>query len=418
MQAILLSLAALFCLQAGASPALAAQELLYGAEGNRLRRYDIDTIKNPPLNEDILIEGASLDPNGRDINGQICLFPDGSGRFVAGEDTGQPTPPAGWGVFEADGTQVGKLTATYFVAGAEPFGCGFDPNGLLFSTEVGEQGFGTPNGQLILWFPPYDEFPGPNGAYPNTNEPSTNFCKIATDIGTAGSIAIDAQGRVYVSSSSGLSVFRFSPPFPSSPDPNGGCGSTDALGSPLADSVNRETFLSLMGFTAYTGLAIAPNGNLYVADILSGEIGEYDLDGNLVRMILDPGPGPITTGDPQGLAVDSDGTLYYTDLDLVGTFPDLGPGPNGTVWRITFDGAGNPQPPEIVREGLAFPDGLSVIPGDLSDNPDIPALPGWGLGLLAALLVGAGLWLARKITDAKTLAGAEPAKTVQCRHAR
>ena len=29
--------------------------LLYVAEGNRLRRFDIDTIKNPPLLDDILI---------------------------------------------------------------------------------------------------------------------------------------------------------------------------------------------------------------------------------------------------------------------------------------------------------------------------------------------------------------------------
>lgn len=400
MRAILLTLASILCIHSGAGPAAAVQELLVGAEGNRLRRYDIDTIKNPPLNEDILIERASIDPNGRDINGQICLFPDGSGRFIAGEDTGQPTPPAGWGVFEADGTQVGKLTATYFVSGAEPFGCVFDPSGILFTSEVGEQGFGTPNGQLILWFPPYDQFPGLPGEYPNSNEPSTNFCKLAVDIGTAGSLALDAQGRVYISSSSGLAVHRFSPPFPTSPDPDDGCGDTDALGSPLADSVNRET-LSAMGATTFTGLAIARNGNLYAASILTGEIGEYDPNGNLVRMILDPNEslldpnGTNPFGTPQGLAVDSDGTLYYTDLDLVGTFPSLGPGPNGKIWRIRFDGANHPQTPQIVRQGLAFPDGLGVLPGDLGNNPPVPALPSWAFALLAWLLLGTGCWRLR-----------------------
>ncbi|MFQ5667289.1 MAG: hypothetical protein ACE5I7_12775, partial [Candidatus Binatia bacterium] len=149
-------------------------ELLYSPEGNRLRRFDIDTIKQPPLVEDILIERASLDPNGRDINGQICLVPDGSGRFVAGEDTGQPRPPAGWGVFDADGTQVGKLTATYLTglpdatSQPEPFGCAFDGRGRLFTTEVGNQASGPFNGQLIMWFPPYDRFPGPPGAFPDT----------------------------------------------------------------------------------------------------------------------------------------------------------------------------------------------------------------------------------------------------------
>ena len=80
---------------------------------------------------------------GRDINGEICFVPDGSGRFLAGEDTGQPSPPPGWGLFEADGTQVGKLTATYLQSGAEPFGCEFAPDGALFTSEVGFQGFGT-----------------------------------------------------------------------------------------------------------------------------------------------------------------------------------------------------------------------------------------------------------------------------------
>ena len=83
--------------------------LVYSTEGNRLRRYDVDTIGAPTLVEDILIERASVDPvDGRDVNGMICPIPDGSGRFLAGEDTdqggggGDPIPQ-GWGIFDADG---------------------------------------------------------------------------------------------------------------------------------------------------------------------------------------------------------------------------------------------------------------------------------------------------------------------------
>jgi hypothetical protein len=341
--------------------------LLYNTEGNRLRRYDVDTIDDPPLAEDILIERASIDQNGRDINGQICRIPDGSGRFVAGEDTGQPTPPAGWGVFEADGTQVGKLTATYFVPGAEPHGCAFNKDGNLFTGEVGEQGFATPSGQLIMWFPPFDDFPGPDGLYPNTNDVSTNFCKIAVDIGTAGAVAIDAQGRVYVAAASQLVVYRFSPPFPTGPDGAGGCGSTDGLGSPMADVVNRETIITPIGISTFAGLAFAPNGNLYASSVLTGQIFEFDTDGNLVRMILDPPDKtlPIPTGAPQDLTVGADGTLYYADLNLVGTLPNVGPGPNGKVWRIRFDTSNDPLAPEMIRENLAFPDGVGLQPGDL-----------------------------------------------------
>ena len=370
--ALALCAASLPAVLAPAGPAHAAGPfdsglLLYSTEGNRLRRYDVDTIGST-LVEDILIERASLDPvTGRDSNGIICAIPDGSGRFVLGEDTGQPDTPAGWGVFSADGVQEGKLTATYQTSGAEPFGCAFDDRARLFTTDVGSQAVGSANGQLILWFPPYDVFPGEPLAYPNA-EISNNFCKIAVDIGTAGQPVIDDQGRVYVTSSGGLSVLRFSPPFPTGPDAQGGCGASDAQGSPLAEQVTREVFLPPDGLSTYSGIALAPNGNLYIATNLTGTIAEYNPDGTRVRKILDPGPFaglPIASGNPQSLAVAPDGTIYYADLDLQGTLPAVGPGPNGKVRRITFSDGEAPNPPQIVREGLAFPDGVAILPGNL-----------------------------------------------------
>jgi hypothetical protein len=342
-------------------------EVLYSPEGNRLRRFDLDTIGRPPLVEDVLIEAAGGDPAGRDINGQVCLVPDGSGRFVAGEDTGQPSPPPGWGVFAPDGTQVGKLAATYFAGGAEPFGCAFDGSGRLFTSEVGSQASGPFNGQLIVWFPPWDRFPGPPGAYPATDERSTNFCKIATDIGTAGSVAVDGQGRVYVTSARGFAVLRFSPPFPTSPDAAGGCGLTDALGSPLATTVTREVFVT--GAGTFTGIARAPGGHWFISSVLTGAIGEYDANGVFLRSVVAPAPGentlPLPVGHPQGLARDCRGDLYYADLDLRASEDGIGPGPNGKVRRVAFDACGVPAAPVVVKEGLAFPDGLGVLPGDL-----------------------------------------------------
>ncbi len=360
------------------APASAEGELLYSTEGNRLRRYDTDTIGTARLTEDVLVASARDIETGRDVNGEICFLPDGSGRFLLGEDTDQPSPPAGWGVFDADGTQVGKLTATYNVDGAEPFGCEFASNGTLFTSEVGTQGFGADDGQLIMWFPPFDGFPGPDGRYPATDEPSTNFCKLATDLSTAGGVAIDADGNVYVAQSAGLSIERFAPPFPTAADSAGGCGQTDATGAPLADKVQRSTFAQpAEGMSTFSGLAIAPNGNLYAASVLSGHIAEYDLDGNLVRLLLDPATDlpPIATGHPQGLAVGADGTVYYSDLDLVGELPDIGTGPDGRVWRIRFDADGNPHDPEVVRDGLRFPDGLAIAPGNLQTAD--PTIDDW-----------------------------------------
>lgn len=341
--------------------------LLYNTEGNRLRRYDIDTIGGT-LVEDVLVKSAGEGgANARDSNGVICTIPDGSGRYVLGEDTGQTAIPPGWGIFSSDGVQEGKLAATYQTSGAEPFGCVFDAQARLFTTDVGSQAIGSSTGQLILWFPPYDVFPGAPAPYPN-NSISDNFCKIAVNIGTAGQPLIDEEGRIYVTSSGGLSVLRFSPPFPTGPDAAGGCGAIDPKGSPLADSVNREVFLPPQGLSTYSGIALAPNGNLYIATNLTGTISEYDLDGKLVRKILDPGPFtglPVATGNPQSLAVDPQGTIYYADLNLRGTLPSVGPGPNGKVWRITFDEDNNPNPPEIVRQNLSFPDGVAVIKGNL-----------------------------------------------------
>jgi hypothetical protein len=66
-------------------------ELLYSTEGNRLRRIDVDTLGSARPAEEILIERAGQGPGadenpGRDVNGMICALPDGSGRFVLGED--------------------------------------------------------------------------------------------------------------------------------------------------------------------------------------------------------------------------------------------------------------------------------------------------------------------------------------------
>ena len=343
-------------------------QLIYSNEGNRMRRYDVDTVGSGALVEDVLIPSASDDPiDGRDVNGAICRVPGGAGEFVCGEDTGQPSPPPGWGLFDSAGVHIGKNTPTFFTSSAEPFGCAFEASGNLFTTSVGDQPVGT-NGQLIMWFPPYDEFPGLPGEYPATNDVSTNFCKIATDLSVTGNVAIGADGSVYVASAVALGVRRYNPPFPTAPNPGGGCGLLDGQGSPMADTVDFETFVSDPANVATpTGLAIAPNGNWYISSVFTGVIAEYDTDGAFVRRLLSPPEGeglPYSTGHPQSVVVDCRGDIYYTDLNLT-ISGGIGPGPNGGVFRLQLDAVGNPRTPELVRDGLAFPDGLGVFDGDL-----------------------------------------------------
>ncbi len=176
-------------------------------------------------------------------------------------------------------------------------------------------------------------------------------------------MAVDGQGRVYLASASRGAIRRFSPPFPTGPDAAGGCGATDALGSPLADEVHEETLVRALA--TFSGLAMSPRGTLYAASVLTGTIDEYDLDGHQLRRVM-ASPHwlpPHPFGTPQGLAIDSRGSLYYADLDLVRSGWGIAPGPNGKVWRIRFDAAGEPLTPEVILEGLAFPDGLGVLPG-------------------------------------------------------
>lgn len=168
-------------------------------------------MSHPPVRHEVLIPNASegeAGPGGgagRDVNGMVCRLPDG--RLVMGEDTGQPAVPPGWGPFTPEGVQVGKLAAPGLTAQPEPFGCAIDAQGRLFTTEVGNPLASPGNGQLILWFPPYEGHPGapgtdPNGAY------STNYCVLADDVGAATGIAI-AGDDVLVSSPRLNAVLRF-----------------------------------------------------------------------------------------------------------------------------------------------------------------------------------------------------------------
>lgn len=340
--------------------------IVFNAETNRLNAYDV----TDGFTKQTVIPSHADDPqDGLDINGQICFTRDGSRHFVAGEDTGQPIDPAGWGFFRLDGREIGDLSATAVgkmvttfqtsMNNGEPYGCGFLSDGRLLTTDVGNQASGPETGQLIVWFPPFEGTFG-----------SVRYCKLDTAIGTAGSIFVDDQDRIYVASARGnnYGILRYSPPFPTSADAAGGCGQTDDTGAPLADNVSRERFIVGSGsLPAPSGIVQSPAGTFYVSSVLNGAIIEYDEDGMLIRRILTPERGdvaPFATGTPFGLGIDGDGTLYYADLGVVLDLGDIGPGPNlGTVRRIRFID-GEPEFPETIDSMLNFPDGIGILFGD------------------------------------------------------
>lgn len=343
----------------GAEPA----PIVFNGQDNDLVVYDSEL----PFESQRLISSALKDPaSGLDINAQICFFPD-ENWFIAGEDTNQPNPPAGWGIFELEGdtvgeleaTQIGKLTPTY-QPGDQPenYGCGILSDGRVVTVDVGNQALGPATGQLIIWFPPFDSR-------------EVSYCKLDVEIGTGQSVLVDEEDNIYVAAArpGTAGVYRYSPPYPSGADADGACGQTDATGAPLADEIDKEVFIPADEQLATpSGLAWTPEGGMYVSSVFTGVINEYDSGGDYLRTVLEPPEGeviaetPYSTGTPLGLGVDRHGVLYYADIGLV-QLPGEMPGPGvgtGSVRRIVFSD-GEPLAPEVMAEGLQYPDGIGIF---------------------------------------------------------
>jgi len=356
-----------------AAPTADIEPILFGAQGNHLEAYATEPVAPDTFVTQRVITGhdgvpaETSSPTGTDINAQICFFPDHPGWFIAGEDTNQPDPPPGWGIFQLDGTevselsarQIGKLTPTYQSSedNQENYGCGFLSGERLVTTDVGNQAQGDGDGQLIVWFAPFDSR-------------DVKYCKLDIGLATAQSILVGPDDTLYVASARG-DVYKYVGPFPTGPDAAGGCAKLDVTGAPMADQVNKSTFIAKgqNGLDTPAGLAWAPDGGLYVSSVFTGVINQYDRVGAFVRNILKPAPDDTLsttsykTGTPLGIVSGPDGTIYYADINIVVEPGEL-PGPGrqtGSVRRIRIVN-GEPQAPETIRQGLAFPDGLGVYP--------------------------------------------------------
>ena len=346
------------------SPRRAQPVAVFGSEDNRLWAYELDA----PFDKQKVIASQADDPeHGLDINAQICPFDlDGKRAFIAGEDTDQTKGDLqGWGIFTLTGTEVGdfsatevaKLVPTYQPSNdnAENYGCGVLSDGRIVTTDVGNQSSGQGDGQLIIWFPPFDS-------------EDVSYCKLDVGLTTAQAIAIDDGDVVYVATAfpTTAGVYRYRGPFPTSADASGGCDTTDATGAPMASSVRKDRFIGPgeHGMVTPSGLSFGPDGHLFVSSVITGTINEYDASGTFVRTILSPpagevaGPTPISTGTPLGIWMSPDGgALYYADIGIVGTgIADFGPKDGvGTVRKIAFVD-GEPQP------GPADPRAVHQVP--------------------------------------------------------
>lgn len=349
------------------------EPIVLSGQGNQLDAYSITDGETAAQR---VISSAEDDPeDGLDINAQLCVFEsDGQRMLISGEDTGQPDPPAGWGVFTLTGDEVGhleaarvaKLTPTFQSADSskpENYGCGVLEDGRILTTDIGDQVRGA-NGQLIIWFPPFEGF----------DEGDISYCKLDVTLPASQSILITGPERFLVAAARG-GVYEYSGPLPTDDTPAGGCDSTDSTGRPLATGIVRTMLVEPGpdGLATPAGLAYAPDGGFYASSVFSGVINEYEADGTFRRGILQPPPDeviaeePYSTGTPLGLVTDSHGNLWYADIGLVIGDGGVGPGDNTGTVRIIRFADGTPTAPVIVESDLAFPDGLGTFTPGTSD---------------------------------------------------
>ena len=205
--------------------------IVFNGEGNNLNAYDAD----PPFTKQTVITNHDDDPNGLDINAQICFFPE---RAVGSAGSSPARTPAsrtrrraggsssssGKHGRRARGEAVGKLTPTYQASNdnAENYGCGFLSDGRVAHDRHRQPG---------------ERRPRTGSSSCGSRRSTTPRCGTARSTSASprpGGIYVDAKNRVYVASARPptAGVLRYTGPVPDLRHAEGGCGEKDATGAP------------------------------------------------------------------------------------------------------------------------------------------------------------------------------------------
>jgi hypothetical protein len=345
-----------------------------------------------------------------DPNGQLCILPDHSGRFVVGynptlasqNNAGSlkpiKTPPIGEALYD----RHGRFIKTIFVPG--PFalpgttvggdtppnpadggvfndngsmtGCAIDRSGDLFAADIGTaQGAFPPpdDGRIIEWFAPrYETYCIVDG--PTAGGVGPHHVDGTGGLRQPGDLAIDRRtGDLLVpeASSNGVGiggrVLRFA--HGSLPHSAADCR-PDGLYPP--DRLQVSTFVQ--GDVNYLPFPIAiardPTCKCWAISTTIGNpsvVWVHD-DGTPVAGRSLPGADVAhlgqdpNTANPFGIAFAPDGTLYIVDIHIVCTAPLVNCGPatkGGRVLRVAFRN-GQPEPTETIASGLDFPTSVTV----------------------------------------------------------
>ncbi len=305
------------------------------------------------------------------VHDQLCFVvgADGAdGRFVMPVGSEASGTESAWGVFRLTGDRIGSFVVTQITTfGADsfpvgppdvpprPYGCASLSDGRIVTTDLG---WGGADGQVTVWFGPFD------GAKPPT------ACRLDTALVEPRGVWVDEQDRVLIASSGDTAgVWRYSR-LPTSADAVGGCSGPDAAGAPTADRARKESFIAAgpNGLTDPSGITGSVDHGILVSSAISGQINEYDANGEFRTAILSAGPterlddaNTFFAGTPLGMAIDVDGTLYYADpgwtLDRAGRTTSA-PG-TGIVQALALDGLSSR--PDVFLDALTEPTNVTIF---------------------------------------------------------
>jgi tripartite motif-containing protein 71 len=121
-----------------------------------------------------------------------------------------------------------------------------------------------------------------------------------------GAIAVDSGGAIYVSDSGKKRIFIF---------------------WPTGERLREQRRGGGAHFRSIGGLAVDPEGNLYVTDALANQVIKFDANGRLKKAWGKRGTRPGEFHSPGAVAVGPDGSVYVDDME------------NARIQRFTRDGA-------------------------------------------------------------------------------
>lgn len=170
------------------------------------------------------------------------------------------------------------------------------------------------------------------GALPAVSHPHGTTLRLSVPTG----IAVGPDGTIYVADSFSNRVYRLQ--------------ANASLVTVAGGGLQYEGVATKASLFDPVGLAVAANGDLYIADDLGSSIRRLDRAGRLSTFLSVKASGGSLT--PHGLAFDKTGTLYVGNLggEVIGVAPDGSqsaidlsavPAPSVQAGYVAFDRAGN-----------------------------------------------------------------------------